>query len=705
VRVESALTEFGGALLCDEVGMGKTYVAAAIARAYVRVLIVAPVGLAVMWSKALLQTEVRAEFLSFEKLSRTKSIGSWGYDLIIVDEAHHARNRTTRRYVELERLARTARVLLLTATPIHNRREEMLALLSLFLGGRAKALTREEFSRCVIRREHRQLRGSALIPEVLPVKSLQISDRAQVADALMNLPPAIAVRDGGLAQALVGRGLVHQWASSEAALQEALRKRVARATALITSLAAGTYPTERELRIWTFADGALQLGFAELLAAPTSGTQPLLLCVTRHRDALERLLASLDRDAPLDLERAQFIRDIRKSHSTDKIVAFAQYAATVTMLFRDLVRVGHVAMLTARGAIVAGGKMTRGEILAHFAPGALGRNRPARAEEVNLLLTTDLLSEGVNLQNASVVVHLDLPWTAARMEQRVGRAARIGSPNAAVQPYLISPPASAGAVLHSDTIIRRKWHVAKRSVGSGSSPPIPAADSPVDEPTANSPETPTRLVELLRFTLAGWPESRLAPLREPVVACVASEYSGFLASVSVRGQSTLVVDLDGRISTSIEAQIKACRVASGSDIEVLAQDYTRAIARLELWFEGESAALLAGTASSTLRRRRLLNRIDRAIEDAPPHCRATRLDLASRARRVVAVQHSAAIEAELETLTNSDLESEGWLAAVARLDSSERPHSKEGDVAQSTSARNQSFTVHAMLLFRRQSTA
>ena len=42
--------------------------------------------------------------------------------------------------------------------------------------------------------------------------------------------------DGGLGGALIGRGLVHQWASSEAALREAIRRRVARAAALCASL-------------------------------------------------------------------------------------------------------------------------------------------------------------------------------------------------------------------------------------------------------------------------------------------------------------------------------------------------------------------------------------------------------------------------------------------------------------------------------------
>jgi superfamily II DNA or RNA helicase len=705
-RVESALVEFGGALLCDEVGMGKTYVATAIARAYTRVLIAAPAGLSTMWKRALLETEVPADFISFEKLSRTTSLATSELDLIIVDEAHHARNRATHRYRELESLARASKVLLLTATPVHNRRDDMLALLSLFLGDRAKALTRDELSRCVIRREHRQLQGSAPIPKVLPVLPLQIGDRPDVVDALMNLPPAIAVRDGGLAQTLVGRGLVHQWASSEAALHAALRKRIARATALVASLELGRHPTERDLCTWTYADGALQLGFAELLAAPSAGTEPLLLCVTRHRDALQRLLASLNRDAPLDAERTDRMLEIRRSHHGEKIVAFAQYAATATMFFRNLVRTGCVAMLTARGASVASGRITREETLAHFVPGTSNRKRAALAEQIGLLFTTDLLSEGVNLQAASIVVHLDLPWTAARMEQRVGRAARIGSAHASVQPYLFSPPASAVAVLQSAGIIRRKWQVAKRAIGSTNSPPVPAnAASPPENGEKDGRETPTRLVELLRSILDTWrAPARSSP--ESIVACVGSAHSGFLAAVSLRGQMKLVVDLDGQTSTSIEAQTEACRAASGLDIATAADDYAPAFARLQLWLESETASSLAGTASSTVRRRRLLNRIDKAIEDAPPHARASRLELATRARYAVASQHSSAIEAELEVLARSDLNSEDWLAAVADFASLKaRGVENLGRSPHSTTACEQSFTLHALLLLRRHSAA
>src|SRR5688572_10824059 len=79
--------------------------------------------------------------------------------------------------------------------------------------------------------------------------------------------------------------------------------------------------------------------------------------------------------------------------------------------------------------------------------GSPQRTPRVRAERIDLLLSTDVLSEGVGLQDASVVVHLDLPWTPARLEQRTGRIARLGSRHATVAVYAIAPPASAEAPL------------------------------------------------------------------------------------------------------------------------------------------------------------------------------------------------------------------------------------------------------------------
>jgi len=688
-RIERAIDEFGGALLCDEVGMGKTFVATAIARSYARRLVVAPAALSSMWTNALRATGIEADFISFEKLSRLRSSPATEYDVVVIDEAHHARNHATRRYAPLKELSRRAKLLLLTATPIHNRRKDLSALLSLFLGTRANALTQAELARCVLRREHEQLNSTGLIPTVLPTIILQTSDNPRIVRELMELPDPIPVRDGGLGRALIARGLVHQWASSEAALNEAIRRRIARAYALIASLEAGRYPTATELRTWIFDDGALQLGFPELLSAPAADTTALLQSVRGHSDALKRFRASHSLDSPLDTERASMIGSLRAAHPKAKIVAFAQYTETVSMLFRRLARLGGVAMLTANGARVAGGRLSRKEALAHFAPRALNAPAPGSAEQIDVLLSTDLLSEGVNLQDAAIVVHLDIPWTAARLEQRVGRVARMGSQHSAVSVYLVRPPASAAELLESEMLVRRKWAIARHAVGAANASPFPSG-SAVE--TDTDPESVTKRTEQLRAILSGWCRPSVPEDRDQIlVASISSPRSGFISVVSVDAEPRLVVSLSGQLSTDLDAQIVACLSASGVDVETNTDEYQVALEQLRKWADHASASTLAGLGDSrALGRRRLVNRIDKAIESAPPHSRGRRLTIAAKARRVAASQQSAAIEAELESLESSHLADDEWLAAVAKLESGRATSGTIGD--------NSGLTVHTVLL-------
>ena len=698
-RAEAALEEFGGVLIGDDVGMGKTFVATAIARRYSQSLIVAPAALASMWRDALGTTRTPADFLSFERLSRACSIDQsrGGYDLIVVDEAHHVRNRATRRYRRLATLAREARVVLLTATPVHNRPAEMLTLLSLFLGSRAQTLTERELARCVVRREQDVIANDIAMPTILPTVHRRISDDPEIVQELMNLPPPLPARNGGLAGALIGRGLVHQWASSEAALREAIRRGIARAGALSASLEAGNYPTARELETWTYGEGTLQLGFAELLSSPTEDAASLLGCVQSHSGALRDLRAHHCADHGLDAERAHILTEIRETHRDARIVAFAQYAETVAMLFARLAATAGVAMLTARGGVVAGGKLTRDETLSRFAPNALRAEAPARAERIDLLLATDLLSEGVNLQDADVVVHLDVPWTSARMEQRVGRIARMGSVHPRVYVYLIRPPASAAALLGSELLVRKKWSAAKHAIGSSARPPF--ADARTTEiPTSLLDSVPEK-TERLRGIFENWRRSQ--PIVERLdgaesldaqVASVQATHSGFVAALSVDDQPFLLSSVSGRVSTDLDCQIAACLSCEGVEVETDPDNYLGVVNQIRAWFHHDRAAEFAGVgASRPAARKRLLRRIDAAIESSPPHVRISRSRDAARARSIATGDHGSALEAELDLLAHSLLPDGKLLAAVVALDSKR---------AEERGSHPATLTIHAVLLLR-----
>ena len=702
-RLVSAIDEFGGALLADDVGLGKTFVAAAISRRYTRTLVVAPAALGTMWSQAQIVAGISTDFISFERLSRSAahstardqplsgSRSATAYDFVIVDECHHARTPTTRRFSTLASIIRGARTLLLSATPIHNSRRDLVALLSLFLGSRAGSLTENEISRCVVRRERPELRLRSF-PSVRAVVPLDISDDPGLTEELLAMPPPLPPRDGGTAGSLVARGLIHQWASSEAALGEAIRRRIAKGIALSASLAAGTYPTATELASWEYGDGVLQLGFPELLAAPIAAEADLLVTLEAHLNALRAFRDHHRNQGKLDAQRAALLASIRAGHPRAKVVAFAQYAETVSMFYQYLKTNRGTAMLTGEGARVAGGPLTREDALDRFSPRARGISQPAQAERIDLLLTTDLLSEGVNLQDAEVVVHLDVPWTAARMEQRVGRAARMGSVHAEVFVYLLRPPASASTVLGNETLVLRKWAVARQAVGAGSPPPLCASSSGLES------ESPATARERLRNRLERWRttccEAQTAD--QPIVATVVAKGVGFIAVLTDEEESILVgahrIDGSWSIQHTLSAQLEAVDSADGEEIPGVPEEVTEVLTAIGHWVARFAGATTAGlTGSTSARRKRLLQRIDTIVERSLPHQRALLSAAAMRARSIATMQHGRAIERDLDLLSVSTLDAEAWLDRIGAL----APRDPDRE-----STRPGSFRIRAVLLFR-----
>ena len=705
-RLLTAIDQFNGALLCDDVGMGKTYVALAVAQDFNRCLVVAPAALTPMWTGAIVSTESKARLVTMEALSRAevklldaRAGDRVNYELVIVDEAHHARNPRTNRYFALESLVRGSKVLLLSATPVHNRRHDLVALLSLFLGSRAQTMTSAELALCVVRREQRQLEDFVRIPAVLPVVSHLLSDNPPLVQQLMDLPPPIPLRDGGLAGTLVGRGLVHQWASSEAALNEAIKKRIARAVALCSSLEAGTYPTARELESWIYSEGTLQLGFAELLSQPMGGRGDLLGAVRAHLGALEKIKAQFSSSTAIDAQRARIIAEVKSSRTDTRIVAFAQYSETISTLFRRLVHIGRVAMLTSHGARVAGGSLSRMDAISRFAPGATGCADPGPAEAISLLLTTDLLSEGLNLQDADTVIHLDIPWTVARMEQRVGRVARLGSRHAEVHVHVLRPPASAANILDSESILKRKWLLTSGTVGTAARSPEFDANHSEESSGYSSPESTPRQVERLREILEGWICVADLDVPQPddgseltLVAAVDSVEPGFVAAVSAAGTMQLLVGLSGAVVTDLPNQINALRSTGAVEVPTAAADIDRAMASIDKWSTVQNAATAAGLGESrALRRGVITHRIDALIESAPPHLRASRLAVAARARAVAITPQSAAIERDLDALARSLLPPDEWLQAISAL---------ENDTGRLKETSTDPLKIHAILLLR-----
>ncbi len=89
----------------------------------------------------------------------------------------------------------------------------------------------------------------------------------------------------------------------------------------------------------------------------------------------------------------------------------------------------------------------RGHILELFAPVASGVETPP-GEQIDILISTDVLSEGQNLQDCGVLINYDLTWNPIRLVQRNGRVDRIGSPHAEIGIYNLFPEAELEGLLH-----------------------------------------------------------------------------------------------------------------------------------------------------------------------------------------------------------------------------------------------------------------
>ena len=660
-RLRRALDEFGGALLCDPVGTGKTFVALGLTSPEESVLVVGPAVLRDMWMRAAEVSGTRVEFLSFESLSRGRTSEAH-FNWLVVDEAHHVRNPGTRRYEMLSRLCCRTKVVCLTATPIHNRKRDLESLLALFMGERATTLSAAEVARCVIRRS--DLHSLSDIPRTDQVIWCRISADDQIPALLLDLPPPLPPRDGGDGGVLVTHSLIRQWASSDAALIGGLRRRLVRGEALVAALEDGAWPSASELDSWISGDDSVQLAFTSLLAAPTDRSASLLPVVRAHLSALTEAL-KLARQSSSDDNRASVIRQLRMSHPERKVVVFSQYADTVDGMFMRLSRDGQVGALSGRGGRVAGGALSRNEVLERFAPRASGVSPPRAAEDISLLITTDLLSEGVNLQDAGAIIHLDLPWTPARIEQRLGRIARIGSQHETVISYAFRPPASAETVIRIETILKRKLLDAG-FIGDV----LPTFAEWLPE-TSRRDDSPLN-TEPLQKLISGWRSEESSSSQSLSIATVQAASCGFLAMVRSADGYRLIGCIGDVISDNPAVVLQCARLCTGADAECSRSLIRVLQVRLEEWLASELALKSAGESSvgRAAVRNKAIRRIERIIRNSRLHERSAVIAKGREARVVLARTFGIHLESRLFQLCQSEDDDHTWLDRVIALGSS-----------------------------------
>ena len=441
-------------------GLGKSYVALAVALALEEPFaLVVPAVLAPQWRVLLAQHDAEAAIVTHESLSRPSST-TLHYPprtcLFVVDEAHRFRNPDTNRYRALAKLVVGARVLLVTATPIHNRIADLFQLFRLFLRDHDLTALGVASLRLAARAALDVETLGAVAARLIVARSRSRVQAAYAEGPLMlrfpSRGPGEIVRAGpmpddalrgviaevqrleppGDAAALFRLVLLSQLASSPPAFRASLVRYEAFLDLARDAAVDGRTLTRREFQrsFPRTAGEDLQLAFLPLLLAPgPSGTDD------RDRDVVRGLR---DLAGPAPDPKAEALERLLAGRA-GKTIVFVQPRATVRYLLRRL-RGRRVAAVIGDTGLFGDEPATRAEVLAAFAPRAQHAPPPARALETDILIATDLLSEGLNLQDATRVVHYDLPWSPARLAQRVGRVDRLGSPHDRVETVTFLPP-------------------------------------------------------------------------------------------------------------------------------------------------------------------------------------------------------------------------------------------------------------------------
>jgi len=549
------LLDHNGFFLADVVGLGKTVVAAMIAKRFLiangslntKILVVFPPTLERNWLTTFKQFNIdkHCKFITngrLDKIVNDEDPKYWAkedYDLIIVDEAHRYRNHTSTMFANLQRICKAPRngeglvtgtkkkVMLISATPLNNRPQDLYYQLLLFQDARRSTLPvtnlqsffgplireyreimqmdnadvnqirqlytiiREKILIGVtVRRTRKDLKNYPAYLKDLEDQGIKFPEIADPKEKIYHLDnhlnklfyktifnlteetklgyyryQAISYlrdekNDGKYEKAdLVSRSLA-------SIMKTQMVKRLESSFHAFKITVNNLYNSTARM-IEMFDNNkvfiAPDLGINELIEKGLSFEEieerVLYDGLTNAKsnifesadfkdgfyDLLKRDLATLEeiknawalvhQDPKLDtfkeaLQKELFIKSI---NPTGKLVVFTESKDTAQYLHQELETTLHQKIL----CISAENRNHQFEIIienfdANFDP-------KKQKNDYQIIITTDVLAEGVNLHRANVIVNYDTPWNATRLMQRIGRVNRIGSVAGTIHNYCFYP--------------------------------------------------------------------------------------------------------------------------------------------------------------------------------------------------------------------------------------------------------------------------
>ena len=151
-------------------------------------------------------------------------------------------------------------------------------------------------------------------------------------------------------------------------------------------------------------------------------------------DKIIQMILLCDKWNPQTDQKLNKLEEIlNKTHKDDKVLIFTQYSDTANYVYHQLRKRGFTHLDKATG-----GSKNPTSIVERFSP-LSNKADVTPSQELRVLVATDVLSEGQNLQDAHVIVNYDLPWAIIRLIQRAGRVDRIGQESEEIYCYSFFP--------------------------------------------------------------------------------------------------------------------------------------------------------------------------------------------------------------------------------------------------------------------------
>ena len=552
-RIFLSLKKYGGVLVADSVGLGKTWIAKKVLEEigyYERknVLVICPAQLRGMWKDEMRSITITESVLSQEELAssdfldRVSGLVSGGdltdIELVVVDESHNFRNPLSNRWENFFTLVndhistdgKRPYILFLTATPINNTIWDLYWQIMLLVSMDRAAFIKENISdlfkffkdvdkkedpsllndllNAISIRRHREYiqknYPNAYILKKLPTGE-EIEEKIEFPERILEnisyeldktyqgmyeeIANKIAeeltmayyrilqykkeeeltdVEEFALGRMIALDGifrtiLLKRLESSVYAFRRSVDKQINFLKRLKEYLLQGKLLTKKSFNKHTISFDEELDDFAEELEdfkLENYRKDELFADIDKDIETLSEILEKTNRIRPEEDAKLQVLKK-RLLDLSDKgqIVIFTYYADTLEYIYKEILNDKRLSNLKIE-AISGSGQVTgkspneRGKIIKKFFD-----------KKVDILMSTDVLSEGMNLQTAQFLINYDLHWNPTRMIQRAGRIDRIGSPYKEIRIYNFFPEDELEELLKLVQILQGKIIKIDESIG------------------------------------------------------------------------------------------------------------------------------------------------------------------------------------------------------------------------------------------------